>query len=339
MMLILGGILILAGVVWWPHKGLVAVWRQRKSRNLRVACEDSLKRIYNEQVEGHRSTLTSIAGGLQVSISRAAEILGEMEKKNLISFQNGALRLTGEGRRYALHVIRAHRLWERYLAEETGFAEKEWHQRAERIEHDLTPQQTDVLYAKLNNPSHDPHGDPIPTADGQMQSETGQLLTALEVDGVGRILHLEDEPPSIYSQLVAQGLRPGMEVRILDKGADHVRFWAGGDEHVLATLLANSVTVAPCAESQVDQEFTGASLAQLSVGLQGQVVGLSPASRGTDRRRLLDLGFVPGALVEAELASPNGDPTAYRIRGTLIALRREQASLIRIQVVEKTLVA
>lgn len=338
-MLALGGILILLAGVLWPRKGLVSAWRQWKSKNLRVACEDALKQIYNEQVDGHRSTLASIAGALQTSVSRAAETLGEMEKKHLVTFQNGALRLTSEGRRYALHVIRAHRLWERYLAEETGFAEGEWHLRAERIEHDLTPQQTNDLYARLNYPSHDPHGDPIPTADGELQAETGQPLTSLPVDGVGRILHLEDEPPSIYAQLVAQGLRPGMEVRILDKGADHMRFWAGGDEHLLATLLANSVTVVACAESQEGRDFATFSLAQLAIGSQGRVLGLSPASRGADRRRLLDLGFVPGAVVEAEMASPNGDPTAYRIRGSLIALRREQASLIRIQAVENTLAA
>jgi DtxR family Mn-dependent transcriptional regulator len=265
------------------------------------------------------------------------DLLADMEKKNLVRFQNGLLRLTTEGQRYALHVIRAHRLWERYLAEETGFEEGEWHRRAERLEHDLSPTAADNLYLQLNRPSHDPHGDPIPTADGRLEAEPGKSLAALAPDTVGRILHLEDEPPSVYVQLIAQGLRPGLVVRVLEKSAERVRFWAGGDEHVLATLLANNVNVAPLPQMEISSVPSGQSLAQLRVGGQGRVVGLTPACRGADRRRLLDLGFVPGALVTAEMISPSGDPTAYRIRGTLIALRREQANEVHITPAEKAL--
>ena len=71
-------------------------------------------------------------------------------------------------------------------------------------------------------------------------------------------------------------------------------------------------------------------LSGLKIGQRGQVLGLSPACRGPERRRLLDLGFVPGTEVVAEMQSPGGDPTGYRVRGTLIALRTEQAGLIRV---------
>jgi DtxR family Mn-dependent transcriptional regulator len=71
-------------------------------------------------------------------------------------------------------------------------------------------------------------------------------------------------------------------------------------------------------------------LADLQPGQHGRVLGLTPACRGAERRRLLDLGFVPGTDVAVEMVSPGRDPTAYRVRGTLIALRREQAGLIRI---------
>ena len=66
-------------------------------------------------------------------------------------------------------------------------------------------------------------------------------------------------------------------------------------------------------------------------GQQGQVVALSPRIRGVERRRMMDLGILPGVVIGAELVSPSGDPTAYRIRGAMIALRREQAQLINIQ--------
>ncbi|UCG24691.1 MAG: ferrous iron transport protein A, partial [Chloroflexota bacterium] len=61
------------------------------------------------------------------------------------------------------------------------------------------------------------------------------------------------------------------------------------------------------------------------------VIGISRASRGSERRRFLDLGILPGTLVEAELIGPGGDPTGYRLRDTLIAFRREQAQMIRIK--------
>jgi DtxR family Mn-dependent transcriptional regulator len=67
----------------------------------------------------------------------------------------------------------------------------------------------------------------------------------------------------------------------------------------------------------------------------GRVLDLSPACRGTQRRRLLDLGVVKGTEIEAELSSASGDPIAYRIRGALIGLRREQADWIRIERVER----
>jgi DtxR family Mn-dependent transcriptional regulator len=72
-------------------------------------------------------------------------------------------------------------------------------------------------------------------------------------------------------------------------------------------------------------------LSGLRPGTVARVIGLSPACRGPERRRLLDLGFVSGTPVEVEMVSPAGDPTAYRVRGTVVALRREQAGLIRIR--------
>lgn len=71
-----------------------------------------------------------------------------------------------------------------------------------------------------------------------------------------------------------------------------------------------------------------ALLAELQPGQQARIAGLAPECKGAERRRLLDLGFVPGTLVVAEMHSPTGDLTAYRVRGTLIALRREQSHMV-----------
>lgn len=115
---------------------------------------------------------------------------------------------------------------------------------------------------------------------------------------------------------------------VLEKAPQRVRFWADGNEHVLAPVLANNITVTVLTETPAvaEEKF----LNQLERGKRAKVLGLVPACRGAERRRLLDLGFVAGTPVEIEIASPLGDPVGYRVRGTVIALRREQAGLIRI---------
>lgn len=79
----------------------------------------------------------------------------------------------------------------------------------------------------------------------------------------------------------------------------------------------------------------GQSLAALKPGQSARVVGISPRCRGPERRRLMDLGLLPGTWVRAEFTSPLGDPTAFRVRGALIALRQEQARLIEIADVQE----
>ncbi|HYG35582.1 MAG TPA: FeoA family protein, partial [Clostridia bacterium] len=89
--------------------------------------------------------------------------------------------------------------------------------------------------------------------------------------------------------------------------------------------------VVPLPGSKIEDLAEEEYLTTLRPGQCAKVKGLSPACRGAERRRLLDLGFVAGTKVEVEMVSPGGDPTAYRVRGTLVALRREQAGLIRVE--------
>jgi DtxR family Mn-dependent transcriptional regulator len=145
-----------------------------------------------------------------------------------------------------------------------------------------------------------------------------------------RIVHLEDEPPIVFAQLMAENLHPGLVLELTETTPQRIGFRAGGREHTLAPILAANVFVFPLTEKQISEMQPTEPLAGLSPGQRGRVVSLSPACRGAERRRLMDLGIVPGTVIGAELRSPGGDPTAYDIRGALIALRREQAALINI---------
>jgi DtxR family Mn-dependent transcriptional regulator len=249
----------------------------------------------------------------------------------LIGIENGEFLLTPAGREYALRIIRAHRLWEEYLAEQTGFDESEWHDQAEKYEHLLSPEEAQDLAQKLGNPVYDPHGDPIPSPTGNFKHHPGKPLTSMDLDTPLRIVHMEDEPEEIFAQLVAEGLSPGMFARITEKTAKRVRFWIGDEEHLLAPIVAANISVVPLPEEEIDQVQPGIPLNMLKPGETGRVLALSPRLRGADRRRMMDLGILPGTTIDVEMTSPGGDPTAYKIRGALIALRTEQANLIQVE--------
>jgi DtxR family Mn-dependent transcriptional regulator len=224
-----------------------------------------------------------------------------------------------------LRIIRAHRLWEEHLAEETGFTEAEWHGQAEYYEHILTPEETRPWRSNLATHLR-PHGDPIPTHTGELKPHAGVPLTAMPVDAPLRIVHIEDEPEAVYAQLVAEGLFPGMNARLTEISPQRLRLWAGGDEHILAPVVAANISVVPLAQEIAAKPNGGFSLSDLATGEQGTVIALSPRFRGAERRRMLDLGILPGP---DQADSPSGDPTATGCAAP-DRLRKEQARLIQV---------
>jgi DtxR family Mn-dependent transcriptional regulator len=155
-------------------------------------------------------------------------------------------------------------------------------------------------------------------------------LIDLEIGQPARIIHLEDEPEAVYAQIVAEGLHVGQVVRLTESSPQRVRFWAGGDEHLLAPIVAANIAVLPLPEEQEVEETIGEPLTSLQIGEVAEVLSISPRTRGVERRRLMDLGILPGTEIEIEMTSPSKNPTAYRVRGAVIALRQSQAEDIRI---------
>lgn len=324
---------VLAGfVLLRPGVGWLWRWLRSLVRDERVLVEDALKHVQDYAYHQKGATAASLAGALGISADRAATLLGRMGGLGLVKPAGEELELTAEGRSQALAVIRMHRLWERYLAERTSLPEREWHTAAELQEHKLTPEQADALDARLNYPRYDPHGDPIPTPGGELPPYEQIPLTELAPGRPARVVHLEDEPEAVYSQLVAVGLQPGIAVQVIEAAPQRIRFWVQGTEQVLSPLVAAQVAVTPVPRSdeQPAADEARQTLLDLAPGDRGRVLGIGRACLGVERQRLLDLGVVPGTVIECQMASPFGDPTAYRIRGAAIALRREQARLIQI---------
>jgi DtxR family Mn-dependent transcriptional regulator len=151
----------------------------------------------------------------------------------------------------------------------------------------------------------------------------------MEPGDVGTIIHLGDEPREVYEELSRAGLSPLMGVQVLEGDRGEVRFEASGEEKSLTPLVARSVTVELLPGAELDG-IVGETLADVAPGQMARVLGINSSLQGPQRRRLLDLGLVPGTVVEAELASAGGDPVAYRIRGALIALRKDQSRWIQV---------
>lgn len=327
--LLLIGILLLGIFVFllWPEFGLVWRWKRNKQNNSRVLIEDSLKHIYDCEYNNLNCTLNSIIGTLHVSTDRGVKILSALEEMELIYFKNELIYLTDEGRSYALRVIRIHRLWERYLADETSFKETDWHSNAEDAEHKLTEEEANKLAAQMGNPFVDPHGDPIPSADGEIIEKRGISLSQLAVGNFGRIVHIEDEPKTIFSQIVASGLHNGMEIKLVESSQNRLKLIGEGNEILLSPLFASNISVIPIdAGEELKENYK--SLSSLNRGEKAVVMGISRACRGQQRRRLMDLGIVKGTKIKYALESAGKDPIAYEVRGATVALRKSQSDLI-----------
>jgi DtxR family Mn-dependent transcriptional regulator len=329
-LLVFAGLLLLVAGLVWPRIGLVARFQRAARHTERVLLEDALKHVYTCESIGRPGTLESVAGQLEISTGKAADLLSRLAELGLVRSEESGPRLTEVGRDSALRLVRTHRLWERYLADRTGVPASEWHAEAEAKEHTLTPAETEALAARLGHPAWDPHGDPIPTTDGELPDVQRLTLAGVEPGRTVEIVHLEDEPREIFDALLSDGLGLGARVDVVERSDHRVLVRARGREWPLSGEVARNVSVRVLpADVSSDQPMQ--TLVDLERGEAGRVVDISPACQGSQRRRLLDMGIVPGTEIEPELVSAAGDPVAYRIRGALVALRREQAAWIRVE--------
>jgi DtxR family Mn-dependent transcriptional regulator len=328
-LMFLSGITALIILLWmfWPKKGVLALFSRIKKNNQRVQLEDALKYLFDCEYWKNTCDMNSIAGNLNTSVDKAGRLLEHLLTMGLITMSDQTISLTDTGRSYALRVIRIHRIWERYLADETNVSQADWHNEADHLEHNVTIEDMEKLAAQLGNPVFDPHGDPIPTIGGELPEPKGKPLSCMKEGEIGRIIHIEDEPKSIYEQLVVQGLYPGMQVYVTDVAENKITFAANGDECTLTPLFAAHITVEILTgKVPVTQKYE--LLSSLEIGEKAEIAGISPNCRGQQRRRLMDLGIVPGSLVSAEMKSASGDPVGYRVMGTTIGIRKKQADLI-----------
>jgi DtxR family Mn-dependent transcriptional regulator len=140
-------------------------------------------------------------------------------------------------------VLRHHRLLELYLAEALGMSWDRVHEEAEVLEHAISPALSELIAAKLGNPTHDPHGDPIPTADGEIDEAPTRALSDLEPGARGVFVRVSDSDPDMLRYLAERGIAPGDRFEVVARepfeGPLTVRF--GGSSHVLGGALPQAM--------------------------------------------------------------------------------------------------
>ena len=327
------GALLLVLVLWGLfvlRKNFLLRWKKLMSQRNRALIEDTLKHIYECERGKISCTLTSISGALSITSNKVVPIVEKLKESSQIEIKNSEFFLTDKGRENALRIVRLHRLWESYLASETGMLEINWHADADKKEHRLAPEEVELLNDKLGNPAFDPHGEPIPTHNGEIPSERGILLTELQKDEIGRIIQFEDEPVDIYKEIRDEGLSLGMQLRKVLRKKGRLHFTADGASKELSLIAAAQIRL-EVVEKEEALNSPPETLLDLKQGERGKVIQIAKEVRGQRRRRLLDLGIVPGSTIENEMPSASGNPTAYRIKGALIALRKDQAGFIQIE--------
>src|ERR1700751_3883266 len=175
------------------------------------AVEDYAKAIYALETRcGGAVSPTALADRLSFTAASASSMVKKLAEMGLVEHEpyRGVL-LTDRGRRLALEVLRHHRLLEVYLAEELGLPWDRVHDEAEVLEHVLSEELEELIAAKLGNPTHDPHGDPIPTRELTIEEEPTQSLQSLQAGATGRFTRVSDSDPEMLRFLADRGISPG----------------------------------------------------------------------------------------------------------------------------------
>jgi DtxR family transcriptional regulator, Mn-dependent transcriptional regulator len=211
------------------------------------AVEDYAKAIYALQArDGEPVSTTALAERLSVTAASASGMVKRLCELGLVTHRpyHGVL-LTDAGLKVALEVIRHHRLLELYLVESLGVPWDRVHQEAEVLEHVLSEELEELIAAKLGDPTHDPHGDPIPSRELEIEELATESLESLQPGVRGIFARVSDADPDMLRYLSERGIAPGDALEVVDRqpfgGPVFVRF--GSAVHPLGGELARAIRV------------------------------------------------------------------------------------------------
>jgi len=214
------------------------------------AVEDYAKAIYALETRGDGAAVSTnaIAERLGVTAASASNMVKKLDALGLVRHvPYRGVQLTPDGVKVALEVIRHHRLLELYLAETLGVPWDRVHDEAEVLEHVLSEELEELIAAKLGHPTHDPHGDPIPSRDLEIEEGSSTMLQELEPGTSGVFVRVSDSDPAMLRYLADRGIRPGASFTVVDKqpfdGPVFARFGDDPDVHIIGGALARAMRV------------------------------------------------------------------------------------------------
>ena len=219
-----------------------------KPSHLTTVAQDYLKVIWTAQEWSHEKVSTKLlAARIGVSASTASESIRKLAEQGLVDHEKyGAVTLTHEGRRAALAMVRRHRLMETFLVCELGYGWDEVHDEAEVLEHAVSDRMLDRIDAKLGYPTRDPHGDPIPAADGQVPTPPARQLSACQNGEAGTVARISDADPEMLRYFDSVGISLDSRLHVIAR-----RDFAG----MIAVTVQDPAATGPGEESKATVEL------------------------------------------------------------------------------------
>jgi len=212
------------------------------------AIEDYLKAIYQSSSKDNRVSTTQLAEKMSCSAASVTNMLQKLSELKMVLYEpyQGVV-LTPAGKKVALEIVRHHRLIERYLADVLGYSWDKVHDEAEALEHVISEEFEERIDKALGYPTTDPHGDPIPTREGQIEQDRFYSLWEIsDVENV-KVRRVSDNDPEVLRYLAEIGVFPEVEISVLKKapfnGPIHIE--VNHNKHSLSEELARQIFVIP----------------------------------------------------------------------------------------------
>ncbi|MEA3349343.1 MAG: metal-dependent transcriptional regulator [Chloroflexota bacterium] len=304
--------------------------------------------IVRLRMNDHPVPLSQLADDLSISPVSANEMCRKLQDHGLVIYQpyKGAS-LTEEGEQRAYYVLRRHRLWEVFLVDKLGLDYDQSHADACQLEHATSELLADRLDAFLGYPAVNPRGEPIPRTDASIAERALLPLAKLSTGQHGHVIRC-DVNKAALTFLDEQGIRPGALFAILATAEDSLLVQVGNAHISLVRSLAEAVQVELDEEGiiaadelqqsvfkekiNMDKTDNQIQLHELKVGQHGTIVHVG--GKGPAKRRMMDMGLVPGSEVKVVRLAPLGDPIEFTVKGYSLSLRKSEASNIKVEISE-----
>ncbi len=208
--------------------------------------EDFLKAVFAMQQQSERVSTNALRDALNITAPSVTDMAQRLVAAGLVDYQKyrGVI-LTPEGREIALKVIRRHRLIELYLVRELGYELREVHAEAERLEHAVSEQFVEAIARKLGNPELDPHGDPIPSAEGVIAELELRPLNTLETGAEATIARLMTSDPQMLQHILDRGFTLNAPVIVIERDPfdGPLTVQVDGKQRVIGHQVAENILV------------------------------------------------------------------------------------------------